>query len=135
MISDYISYKIKKNESIKINNVVRDILALVEKNIRFDCMIRVKCYIDILTYLLEIKKYNYEIPPIHLFMEMGACQQTRISLMGIGLSRPTAKELENLIADEDMSEEEAYKWLVDNFSTLEQRNITGLTLEEIKKFI
>ena len=135
MISNTLDYEQKRNPYSRTNTVVRRVLEWIEKDIRFSCMIRVKCYIDILTYVLEQYNIVYELPPIHLFMEMGASQQTRISLMGIGLSRPTANALNNLISNNEMSEDDAYNWLLKNFETLEQRGITGLTLLEIKKFI
>ena len=135
MISDTVSYMQKQGSTVKVNAVVRNVLEWIERDIRFYCMIRIKCYIDILSYVLEQRGEHRDIPPIHLFMEMGASQLTRISLMGIGLSRPTANVLNELIANNDMSEKEAYSWLLRNFDTLEQRGITGLTLSEIKKFI
>lgn len=135
MINDTVLYWQENGRPVKVNTAVRHVLEWIEKDIRFYCMIRIKCYIDILSYILEQQGDHRDIPPIHLFMEMGASQLTRISLMGIGLSRPTANVLNELIANNDMSEKEAYSWLLRNFDTLEQRGITGLTLSEIKKFI
>ena len=136
MIDNLVQYKTKKSgKNPLINPCVRQVLEWVEEDIRFKLMIRVKCYIDILTYFTNIHNISQPMPPLHLFLEMGASQETMISLMGIGLSRPTARTLLDIIGSKTMNEVEAYTWLENNKSTLKQRGITGVALAEIKKFV
>jgi hypothetical protein len=137
MIENLIGYKqTTAKRKVSINTCVRDVLSWIEQDIRFSLMIRVKCYIDILAYFLKEKDIQREMIPLHLFLEMGASQQTMISLMGIGLSRPTAKTLiDKALSDKAMNEESAYSWLQQNKDTLEQRGITGVALAEIRKFV
>jgi len=137
MIDNLVKYKQgKAKRKVHINTCVRNILACIEQDIRFMLMIRVKCYIDILTYFLEEKNIRQKMVPLHLFLEMGASQETMISLMGIGLSRPTAKTLiDKALSDKTMNEETVYSWLQQNKDTLEQRGITGVALAEIRKFV
>lgn len=135
MIKNTLDYESKTPKPKKVNTVVRNILEFVERDIRFNFMIRIKCYVDIFSYILSQKNDQRQVPPIHLFMEMGASQQSMISFMGIGLSRPTAKALDELISNKEMNEEQAYEWLKNNVESLYSRGITGVTLSEIKKFI
>lgn len=131
IIMDYVNF----TKSSKINSCVRTVLGWVEKDIKFDFAISAKCYLDLLVYCWIVNGVKKELVPIHLFLEMGACNYTMISLMGIGLSRPTAKALEDKMANKEMNEEEVYKWLKNNKDTLVSRGISGVTLKEINKII
>ncbi len=131
MILEHIKY----TKSSNINSCVRIVLGWIEKDIKFHFAINTKCYLDLLTYCWAINGVKKELAPIHLFLEMGACNYTMISLMGIGLSRPTAKDLEDKMANKEMNEEEVYKWLKNNKDNLVSRGISGVTLKEINKII
>ena len=136
MISNYVDYRKKlTKKSPNINSCVRHVLEQIEKDIRFKFAIRTKCYLDLLTYCWEINGVKKELVPIHLFLEMGACNQTMISLMGIGISRPTAKELEDKIANKEMNEEGVYQWLKHNKNNLVPFGISGVALKEVQKII
>lgn len=118
-----------------INSCVREILKQIEQDIRFKFSINTKCYIDLLEYCWKINGVEKQLIPIHLFLEMGACNQTMISLMGIGLSRPTSGKLEEHIFNKELTEEDAYKWLKNNKDNLIPFGVTGLTLKEVNKFL
>lgn len=107
---------------------------MVEQDIRFKFSITSKCYNDILSYCYQQQNIEQKIEPIHLYLEMGACNQTMISLMGIGLSRPTAAAVEDKISNKQMDENEVYDWLKTNKDNLQTFKITGLTLDEIKNY-
>ena len=51
------------------------------------------------------------IPPLHLYLEIGACSGTMISLIGIGLSRTSAALLTQKAIKTTMDEKEALQWL------------------------
>jgi hypothetical protein len=137
MISNYVKYKEDKakNKNIKVNGAVRHILEQIEKTIRFEFAINIKCYIDILQYYCESIGQIIELEPIHLFLEMGGCNKTVISLMGIGLSRTSAIEIESNISNKDMNEELAIKWLKDNKCRFVEFGISFIATKEIDKII
>ena len=135
MIKDYIDFREKESKrAVDINSCVRHILEMVEQDIRFKFSITSKCYNDILSYCYQQQNIEQKIEPIHLYLEMGACNQTMISLMGIGLSRPTAAAVEDKISNKQMDENEVYDWLKTNKDNLQTFKITGLTLDEIKNY-
>ena len=135
MIKDYIDFREKESKrAVDINSCVRHILEMVEQDIRFKFSITSKCYNDILSYCYQQQNIEQKIEPIHLYLEMGACNQTMISLMGIGLSRPTAAAVEDKISNKQMNENEVYDWLKTNKANLQTFKITGLTLDEIKNY-
>ncbi|WP_075256612.1 DEAD/DEAH box helicase [Herbaspirillum camelliae] len=76
----------------------------VETMLRFHYVRYIGCYIDLLKYAVELVSpdLEFEVPPIPLFLELGACSGTMIGCMELGLSRIAARELTDLLGRSDL---------------------------------
>lgn len=93
---------------------VRKTLKLVEREVRFQCVRLFSCYSVILRQVLgDIGRHDLvmKIPDLPLFLEVGASDQTTISLMAIGLSRVVAAKIAIHAPANDLNVEMARSWL------------------------
>lgn len=114
IIDGSMEYQRKKGKKPKLPTVIRDVLKEIEKDLRFKYVRALSCYVSVLKQIL--RENNREdliksIPSIPLYMEVGAVNQTMISLMGIGVSRFTANKLQAIIGRTDMSQTGVRDWL------------------------
>lgn len=94
--------------------VIRDTLETIEKVIRFEVVRLMSCYGAVLARVLEDTGFQdlvRSVPPIPLYLEVGASDRSMISFMGLGLSRVTAAILNDAAANKAMTIEEARSWL------------------------
>jgi hypothetical protein len=94
--------------------LVRETLELVESDVRYQCVRLFGCYTSILTQVLEdlnMQDVLANLPAVPLFLEIGASDRTMISLMAIGLSRPTALRLAASTIQHDLDVPAAVAWL------------------------
>ncbi|NQY81057.1 MAG: hypothetical protein HRT47_12175 [Candidatus Caenarcaniphilales bacterium] len=83
---------------------------------------------------------NFESDDISLYLELGIYTKTQLSLRNLNLSRPTISRLAKLDESEhsltlptDLNEEEAYRWLEDNLSTVvQERILSKIQVAELK---
>ncbi|SPH20324.1 putative helicase HelY [Ascidiaceihabitans donghaensis] len=108
--------KYNKDNGIKSNTatVIRKTLSEIENDVRFKYVRLFSCYNAVLEAAL--RKHGYEdnvksIPSIPLYLEMGASSVTMMSFIGLGLSRFTSTQLQELARREDMSQDEARMWI------------------------
>ena len=102
-------FKMKKSRL-----VIRDVLEVVEKSLRFQAVRLITCYVAILNYVLaEVGRDSDadHITPISLFLEVGASEGTTISLISLGLSRSTAKSVAAKSLHKNLSVKEVKDWL------------------------
>ena len=132
MIDDNIKYwEQRKSTSAVIRGTMED----VEQYARFKFVKFASCYIDILTLFLKERDRAdliESIPPIQIYSEFGASQQTQMSLMDLGLSRVSAIEISGLMISTNLSRDECIKWMSDN--DLSELNISPIVLNEIDVF-
>lgn len=98
----------------KTRPVIRDVLEVVEKSLRFQAVRLITCYIAILKHVLvEVGRESDvdHIVPISLFLEVGASEGTTISLISLGLSRSTAKSVASKSLAKNFSVKEVRDWL------------------------
>ncbi len=96
------------------NTEARILFREIENNLRFRYVKYTRCYSDILFHALELtdnQSYIGSIPPIYLFLELGACSKTMISLIGIGITRTGASILAEFAPRTDMERDDTTKWL------------------------
>lgn len=138
MLEKQISYKSKKRKrgQPNANTEARNLFDSIETKLRFDYVKFSKCYTDILAYTLNTlgKETIIEsIPPLHLYLELGASSKTMINLIGLGLSRTAAGVLSEYITNAAMSRDEVLGWLRrDNVRIL---NLPYSIKSEIKQII
>jgi len=109
------------------------VLDEVEKKLRFHYVRYLSCYIDLLKHAVnEVHPgREFEVPPIPLFLELGACASTMIACMEIGMSRIAAKEVMTLLKRNDLDVASVKAQLKNvKFST---SNISPIILREISK--
>lgn len=94
--------------------VVRDTLELVERHVRFQCVRLLGCYQAVLGHLLIDTGHAQaaaSMPEVALYLEMGAADRTTISLMSLGISRPTATRLAAGAQSRNLDVPDALAWL------------------------
>ncbi|MDW0359791.1 DEAD/DEAH box helicase [Halomonas venusta] len=115
LISDRISYQIKKGEAKKISTTIRDVMRDVEEIARYQAPKFISCYNDVLSYYystINREDLAKEVCDFSVFLELGLSQKTQISLVGLGLSRTAAVLVSEKISNDSFSESEALNWLV-----------------------
>lgn len=108
----------------KINEVIEELDDTIEDKIRYDYVRGMKCYCDILGYVMvrKSKKWNY-CERLPMFLEAGASDERILFLIGAGLSRTVAIELYGSFGGsqglpEWKSVRETIVWLRDNSKRL-----------------
>lgn len=136
IINDQIDYQNKRRESKNIREIIRDTLELIETKIRFEAVRLFGCYNALLVHALteaQLSDYATRLPPIPLFLELGACDKTMISFISLGLSRVSAMKLNEASARKNLDSEGALKWLKSR--DLESLGLSPLLLEEVASII
>lgn len=117
LLKDQIEYKKEKSKTKKepnVNSEARSLFKKIDSNLRFDYVKFTKCYNDLLLYVIRNENITEElpgIPPLHLYLELGACSGTTISLIGMGMSRTSAAILTKMATKTTMTEKETEEWL------------------------
>ena len=127
---------INRNSGRDRRKVVRDTLELVERDVRYQCVRLFSCYISILGQLLDdldLKEMRASIPSLPLFLEIGACDRTMISLMSLGLSRVVAMRLADLAPSPNLTVAAIRNWL--RFRQVESFGLSPLLQEEVKAIL
>ncbi len=94
--------------------VIRATLELVERDVRYQCVRLFTCYGAILAQVLGDLGYHSlagRIPELPLYLEFGASDRTTISLMSLGISRPTATRLNGSAPSARMDVAAVLSWL------------------------
>ena len=131
IIIDYHNHYKKKN----ISATIKEILQIIEKEIRFKYVLYTSAYIDILELVLQERNIqNENIPNLPLFLESGTGDKMILNLISLGLSRNTSIKLAKLgVIGECENAKECYEKIqkldIDNL------NLPQILKEEIKGLI
>ncbi len=101
----------ERNPTAEASPIIRSVLSVIEKKIRFSLVKYFSAYEDILRYAMRNRGYEAEyikIAPYHTFLEFGSCNKVDLSLMALGFSRFTAIRLRERINWADAIEPEDY---------------------------
>ena len=134
----YESYQ-KNREKYKAKTipvVIREVMKNVEDFVRFRFAKDSSCYIDILRHFLTVHQRHdllENIPQLSLWLEFGVAQKTHLSFLSLGLTRNSVIELSSLIANTEMSKEEAFTWLTDQ--DLEYFDLSPIIIQDIRKIL
>lgn len=138
MISSRLNYEEKKAKGMSLAEVIRHVMDRVEKIARFWAPKYLACYADILRHFLELKgqtEFMESLQDYDLLLEYGVSTQTQMSLVSLGLTRPTALALSDFIKS-DLSEDECLRWLkADDYNKLPISPVMKRELNELIKFI
>lgn len=97
-LKDIISEQIRwesqsKKTTSSVNRTVRNVIKVINNDIRFRLSNALRCYDMLLTSVLANKGVELTNVKLHSFLEIGACEERMISLINTGLSREAAQEL------------------------------------------
>jgi hypothetical protein len=116
-LSRLIDDRLKRSGADKAASEIRNVMNDVEQIARFEAPRGLSCYCDVLRqYLREINREDLvdRIPPFNIFLELGVCMQTQISLIGVGLSRTSSISLSEIITEDNLTEAQVIQWLREN---------------------
>jgi len=90
---------------VPAGDTIKNVMKQIEEQLRFKYAKFVACYLELLRYvaLTELDLDLQDIPPIPLFLELGACSRTMIGCMDLGLSRIAAREVTDLLKSEELN--------------------------------
>lgn len=147
IIQRRITYKKDNGKPESFNASVRNVFKDIDLYARYKVPKLLSCYVDVMNYFFKQIDYTAEYDKtidIAMFLEYGINKKTQASMIILGLSRSTIFELENLknndnnnlLNNNDLSEEEALRWLIDNLQTIELiPKFPKLLIDEIKEVI
>ena len=130
IIDNAINYDKKKSSRA----IIRNTLETIEKVIRFEVVRLMSCYCAVLLHVMDeigLSEMAGSVPPISLYLEVGASDRSMISFMGLGLSRVAAAILNDAAVNKNMTIGEARAWLKD--ATLGAYELSPLLVEEIRR--
>jgi hypothetical protein len=132
IIDNSLAHKADQNT----RRVIRDTLEAIEKDIRFEVVRLMSCYCAVLVQTFEevgFPELSKSVPPVPLYLEVGASDRSMISFIGLGLSRVTAAILNRATVNKAMTIPEARDWL--RRTTLERYELSPLLIDEIRRVI
>jgi len=88
----------KKGDDVNPNKAVRDVIKVINNDIRFRMANALRCYQVLLTNVISLKQLDITSIKLHSFIEIGASDDRMIELINIGLSREAAKEVNEKLA-------------------------------------
>jgi hypothetical protein len=130
IIDNAINYDKKKSSRV----VIRNTLETIEKVIRFEVVRLMSCYCAVLLQVLDeigLPEMAGSVPPISLYLEVGASDRSMISFMGLGLSRVAAAILNDAAVNKNMTIAETRAWLKE--ATLDAYELSPLLVDEIRR--
>lgn len=116
--------------------MIRNTLKSIEEDIRFKVVRLMSCYCAVLLSAFEevgLADLAKSMPPLPLYLEVGASDRSMISFMGLGLSRVTAAILNEATANKAMTIAESRNWL--RSAPLGAYELSPLLVEEIRRVI
>lgn len=134
MIRRRIDYHNRNGRTFKLPNLIRETLDIVEQTARFKAPKYLSSYVDILNHhLLEIERSDLidEDFDIGVALEFGVSSKTLLSLMELGLSRMSAVELYEKIAQDDLDRAGCVAWVRRYAPEFAGMNIPNLITKEV----
>ena len=108
----------------------------IEQGLRFRYLRYSSCYIDLLKFALSENgqdEWIERIPSIPLYLELGACSDTMVNLIGIGLSRITAGIIAERAVNKEMGRSEVLEWL--KRQNLRALNVPSVCIREVEELV
>lgn len=134
MIRKRLDYHRRHGHSVKLGDVIRSTMELVEQMARFKAPKYLAAYMDVLRFHLQKEDKSDLLDEgidIGLALEFGVSTRTLLSLMELGLSRMTAVALNELIANDNLSQKDCISWIISNGDVLRGSDLANLVLREL----
>lgn len=100
IIASQISYEKEKGKDYNCNRSVRNVIKVINTDVRFRMSSALRCYHSLLTDVIGARKMDLPSVKIHSFIEVGGCKDRFISLVNFGLSRETSLEIDGVLSKE-----------------------------------
>lgn len=136
LIKNRVNFRKRENESEKTSTIIRQLLKVIETEIRFKLVKYLSAYEDIINYCLIEKGFSEEKAkqaPYHTFLEFGSCSPIELSLMSLGFSRFTAIRLKDAVNWGNAEEIEDFLFVLSkiNISSLKMPRICMKEIKDI----
>lgn len=122
--------KDNKSEKVSTNTSVRNVIKVINSDIRFRLANALSCYHLLLSNQMQLKDISKTSVKIHTYLEIGACDDRMINLINLGLSREAAKEIDDKL-ENNVTVSDIYE-LVRLLENGDLENIHSITKKEIK---
>lgn len=135
MIRKNIEYQVKRGREVKIANIIRQTMELVEQTARFRAPKYFAAYVDVLNFhLREIGREDLIDDEINIGtqLEFGVSSQTLLSLLQLGLSRTSAVALYEVIARDDLTQQGCIDWLEKRNARISELDLPAAIVREIQ---
>lgn len=136
IISEQIDW-MKKNlekSDVNPNKAVRDVIKVINNDIRFRLSNALRCYQVLLTNVLALKNIQISSTKLHSYIEIGSSDDRVIVLINMGLSREAAKDInDNLSSDVNVDSINSLLMLLDSGALNNIHPITKKELTSIAK--
>ena len=120
----------------KLPALIRETMALVEQVARFRAPKYLSAYMDVLhLHFAQIGRDDLIDHGLDIGtqLEFGVSSRTLISLMELGLSRMTAVALYEKMAQENLDQEQARKWVTDRATQLDSMELPVIIVRELRE--
>lgn len=137
LIKNRVNFVKRDNESEKTSTIIRQLLKVIETEIRFKLVKYFSAYEDIIKHCLMTKGFseeNSKQAPYHTFLEFGSCSPIELSLMSLGFSRFTAIRLKDSVNWGNAEEIEDYLFLLSKID-LSSIKMPRVCMKEIKDIL
>lgn len=117
IITERENYVKGKDPNYKLHTLIRDTMKDVEEVARFQAPKYLSCYVDVLKCFLKNNDKQdllADVSDMHILLEFGVTNKTQLSLIGIGLSRPSSVAISEIIPFDSLDELEVITWLRNN---------------------
>jgi hypothetical protein len=96
IIVEQISWDNKNLGSSNVNKSVRNVIKVINNDVRFRLSNALGCYHLLLTNKMRLKSIRKVSVKLHTYLEIGASDDKMVGLINMGLSREAAKEIDDL---------------------------------------
>ncbi|KPH89768.1 RNA helicase [Pseudoalteromonas undina] len=97
IIAEQIVWDKSRPTSSSVNQSVRNVIKVINNDITFRLKNALGCYYILLTNTMKLKGVDKTSVKLHTYLELGACDDRMINLINLGLSRESAKEIQESI--------------------------------------
>ncbi len=98
IIIEQINYDKNNGEKYNCNKSVRNVIKVINNNVRFRMSTALRCYHSIISTIIGERKLELQSRKIHSFIEVGGYENRFINLVNFGLSRDTALEIDDVLS-------------------------------------
>lgn len=133
IISEGLRREKEKGRTPDTRQFIRTTLEVIEDAIRFQTIRLFGCYKILLEHALSDTESPPKIPDVELYLEIGASNETMVSLISLGLSRAVAIKLNGARneLDPELDAAQALAWLRSHAPDFESFKLSSIQLAEV----